>query len=201
MKLERVCCCIPVRLGVFLISLLSACVYIVFVIIMFIYRKEMEYLATSQQIIGTPFTVEAFNAVFYSFISIFIASAAICVFGLLAILEQHRRMARIYNIVNWVFVLTILIFSLAWWIYLKVKQADFLSECQISSPLNLGDSELCIDYLNKLVIISGVLVFAGNLLQLYWAKSISKYSISLNRYYQHQRLTLKDEDASSHSES
>jgi hypothetical protein len=74
-------------------------------------------------------------------------------------------MARIYNIVNWVFVLIVLVLSLAWWIYLKVKQADFLSECQIASPLNPDDSESCIDYVNKLVIISGVLVFAGNLLQ------------------------------------
>lgn len=143
----------------------------------------MEYLATNQQIIGTSFTVEAFNAVFYSFISIFIVYITICVFGLFAILEvkflkhikpqvclkkkdqQHRRMARIYNIVNWVFVLIVLVLSLAWWIYLKVKQADFLSECQIASPLNPDDSESCIDYVNKLVIISGVLVFAGNLLQ------------------------------------
>lgn len=47
----------------------------------------MEYLATNQQIIGTSFTVEAFNAVFYSFISIFIVYITICVFGLFAILE------------------------------------------------------------------------------------------------------------------
>ncbi|CEI87220.1 hypothetical protein RMCBS344292_01638 [Rhizopus microsporus] len=214
---ETVCCCIPVRPGVLLMSAILFLVYLVLTIVMFVKKQDMEYWATFQQNVDTPLTPGAFAGVFYSFAISFIVYAVVSAFGIVAIVLQHRRMVRIYHVLNWFFVLLLFTVSVAYWTYFKVKQEVYINDCQdfqniknnitgnpyytqISIPGKQliapgSDKSYCINLVKHFVIASGISTFVFNFIQIYWARSIGKYATSLKRHYQHQRLEVKDEDA------
>ncbi|KAI8887152.1 hypothetical protein K501DRAFT_321526 [Backusella circina FSU 941] len=216
---ERVCCCIPVRLGAMLMALIIGCIYLICTILMFVYRRDMQAWSTLEQNVDTPLTVEAFNGVFNAFVSLFIIYTVVSVAGLISIGLQHRKMVRVYHIANWFFVLLFFTMSVAFWIYFKVKQDIYINDCQdLQNMLDLqnnvpqnpyytsiqipnrpmiaggSDKSHCIELIHRLVIVTGIVVFVGNLLQVYWARSIGKYAIALKRYYQHQKLQMKEDD-------
>ncbi|KAI9486080.1 MAG: hypothetical protein EXX96DRAFT_30361 [Benjaminiella poitrasii] len=214
---ERVCCCIPIRLGVLIISTLIFSIYLVETILMFVYRKDLEEWSTMEQNVDIPLTLEAFNSVFYSFASIFIAYILISFLGIIFIFLRHRRMVRIYHVMNWFFVLLLFTVTVAYWIYFKVKQDIYVNDCQdlrnmknnvTVSPFYTqiripgkqliapgADKSECINLIRRIVIISGVFIFIFNLLQIYWAKSIGKYATSLKKNYRHKRIkTFEDND-------
>ncbi|KAI8377640.1 uncharacterized protein BYT42DRAFT_571046 [Radiomyces spectabilis] len=213
---ERVCCCVPVRIGVLLISIILSLVYLALFTLMFVKHDDMYLWATSIQEVDTALTDTAFNGVFAAFACVTMGYAVTSVFGIIAIVLQHRRVVRIYHVANWIFVLLILTSSLAYWIYFKVKQDVYVNDCQDlvnkmaglpedspysrvivphNKPIAGGnDKQYCIDLINKLVIASGVVVFVGNAIQIYFASSIGVYATSLKRHYQHQRLQDQDDD-------
>ncbi|KAI7887880.1 uncharacterized protein EV154DRAFT_519378 [Mucor mucedo] len=213
---EKVCCCLPVRIGVLIMSFLIFCIYFVATFLMFYYRNDLTQWSILQQNVDTPLTLDAFNGVFYAFVTAFITYAVVSIVGMVAIVLQHRRLVRIYHVANWFFVLLLFTTTLAFWTYLKVKQDVYVNDCQelfnvynnatinsVYTPIQIpgkqivaggSDKSECINFIKKLVIGSGVCVFICNILQLYWARSIGKYATSLKRHYQHQRLEVRDDD-------
>ncbi|EIE76072.1 hypothetical protein RO3G_00776 [Rhizopus delemar RA 99-880] len=214
---ETVCCCVPVRLGVFIISLIITLFYLSLTVVVFVKKQDLEDWSTTQHDVNTPLTTQAFNGVFYSFSISFIVYTLVSVFGVVSVISQHRRMVRIYHVVNWFFVLLLFTTSVAFWVYFKVKQEVYVNDCQAQQNLQNNatasiyytqilipgkqliapgsDKSECINFIKSLVIASGVCVFVFNFLQLYWARSIGKYATTLKKHYQHQRLEVKDEDS------
>ncbi|KAI8062041.1 hypothetical protein BDF21DRAFT_429000 [Thamnidium elegans] len=213
---EKVCCCVPVRMGVFIMSFLIFFVYFSVTCIMFYYRTEFTQWSTLQQNVDAPLTVEVFNGVFFSFITAFIIYCIVSIVGMVAIVLQHRKLVRIYHIVNWFFVLLLFTTTIAFWSYFKTKQNAYVNDCQdiynirnnaTSNPIYTSiqipgkqivaggsDKSECMQFIKTLVIASGVCVFLFDFLQLYWARSIGKYAITLKKHYQHQRLQVNDDD-------
>ncbi|KAL0080281.1 hypothetical protein J3Q64DRAFT_1759305 [Phycomyces blakesleeanus] len=212
---QKVLCCIPARIGVILMSTIMFLVYIAIIVLSFIKRDEMELWATTKQSTDTDFTKEAFNGLFYAFVSVFIVYAVVLAYGILSAFMDNHKLVRIYHILNWFFVLLVLTSTLAYWIYFKVKQTVYVNDCQeyentknqttdnTYSPVAIpgkttvaggADKSFCIDLVNKLVIGTGVVVFVGNFIQVYIASSIGIYSTSLKRNNQHQRLHSLDDD-------
>ncbi|KAI8988807.1 hypothetical protein BDB01DRAFT_783190 [Pilobolus umbonatus] len=217
---ERVCCCLPVRLGVLFMSftIFVRLKWISFTVILIHRALELEIWCMGDQTSDTPLTLEAFNGVFFSFSSAFILYALVSILGVASIIMQHRRLVRIYHVLNWFFVLLLLTTTAAFWIYFKVNQNAYINDCQAQQNINSGmtdhiytpikipgkqtiaggsDKSDCIKFVNRLVIGSGVCVFITNFIQIYWARSIGKYATSLKRYYQHQRIEVKDDESTS----
>ncbi|KAL7312419.1 hypothetical protein PS15m_008180 [Mucor circinelloides] len=213
---DKICCCIPTRIGVLMVSFIIFSIYLVLTILMFVYKQDLQSWSTLQQNVDTPLTVEAFNGVFDAFATIFIAYFSVSILGTVSIILQHRRIVRIYHVANWFFVLLLLTVTVAFWTYFKVKQDGYVNDCQdlqnirnniTSDPFYTSiqvpgkqivaggsDKSECIEFIRRLVIASGVLTFVCNILQLYWARSIGVYATSLKRHYQHKRLQVQDED-------
>lgn len=216
-KNDRVCCCFPVRLGVLLMSFTIFCIYLVGIILMSVYKAELEAWSISDQTTDRPLTVEAFKGVFYSFVISFGIYDLISIFGVASIIMQHRRMVRVYHVLNWFFVLLLFTTTVAFWIYFKVHQDVYVNDCQAQQNINSSvllndlytpikipgkptiaggsDKSDCIKHTNQLVIGSGVCLFLCNIIQLYWARSIGKYATTLKRHYQHLRIEVKDDDS------
>lgn len=95
-------------------------------------------------------------------------------------------MIRVYHIVNWFFVLLILMITMAHWIYFKVKRDVYINDCQdawnngvhpnseVYHPVVVpgkfpiaggSDKRHCINLIKQLVIGSGFTVFIGNFIQ------------------------------------
>ncbi|KAI8979594.1 hypothetical protein BDF20DRAFT_819404 [Mycotypha africana] len=213
---EKVCCCIPTRLGVFMMSLMIFAIYLAVTTLLFVYRNTLKIWSTLEQNVDTPLTESAFNGIFYTFVSLFIIYMLVSIFGMISIIKQQRKMVRIYHILNWFFVLLLLTITVACWIYFKVNQDTYINDCQdlrnmnanstlnpIYTPIQVPgkmiiaggtDKNYCIDLIRRLVIGSGICVFACNFIQLYWARSIGVYATYLKRHFQHKRLQVEDDD-------
>ncbi|KAI8643643.1 hypothetical protein BD408DRAFT_414625 [Parasitella parasitica] len=213
---DKICCCIPTRLGVLLMSTIIFSIYLVLTVLMFFYKQDLQKWSTLQSNVDAPLTIEAFNGLFHAFSIIFIVYSVVSIMGIISIAVQHRRMVRIYHVANWFFVLLLLTVTVAFWIYFKVKQDSYVNDCQTlrniqnnstSDPFYKSiqipgkqivaggsDKSECIQFIRRLVIASGVLTFVCNIIQLYWARSIGVYATSLKRHYQHRRLQVHDDD-------
>ncbi|CAO3621747.1 unnamed protein product [Mucor hiemalis] len=166
---------------------ITFCSYVTTIALLFNYRQEITSWSTLQQNVDTPLTVEAFNNVFISFISLFCAYAFTALFGLIALGLKHRKLVRIYHVANWFFVLLIFTVNAAFWIYFKVKQDVYVNDCQdlrimhtnatlnpFYTPIQLSGKQIvaggsdkseCIDLIKDLVIVSGVFLFVFNFVQ------------------------------------
>ncbi|CAO3621743.1 unnamed protein product [Mucor hiemalis] len=195
---------------------ITFCSYVTTIALLFNYRQEITSWSTLQQNVDTPLTVEAFNNVFISFISLFCAYAFTALFGLIALGLKHRKLVRIYHVANWFFVLLIFTVNAAFWIYFKVKQDVYVNDCQdlrimhtnatlnpFYTPIQLSGKQIvaggsdkseCIDLIKDLVIVSGVFLFVFNFVQIYWARSIGKYATSFKRNYWHYNVQAQNDD-------
>ncbi|KAI7906415.1 uncharacterized protein BX663DRAFT_483161 [Cokeromyces recurvatus] len=210
---NTVCCCISIRMGVLIISSLILSIYLANTILIFIYAKDLEKWSTMEQNVDTPLTLEAFNTVFYSFASVFIIYIIISFLGIISIIIQHRRMVRIYHVMNWFLVLLLFTVTVACWVYFKVKQDTYVNDCQDiqniknnitadefytqiripgKQPIAPGsDKSECVELVKRIIIISGICVFMFNFIQIYWARSIGKYATSLKKNCHHKILCYK----------
>ncbi|KAG2234884.1 hypothetical protein INT48_000547, partial [Thamnidium elegans] len=156
-------------------------------ILILIQLLEFTQWSTLQQNVDAPLTVEVFNGVFFSFITAFIIYCIVSIVGMVAIVLQHRKLVRIYHIVNWFFVLLLFTTTIAFWSYFKTKQNAYVNDCQdiynirnnaTSNPIYTSiqipgkqivaggsDKSECMQFIKTLVIASGVCVFLFDFLQ------------------------------------
>ncbi|KAI8098218.1 uncharacterized protein B0P05DRAFT_576610 [Gilbertella persicaria] len=213
---DKICCCIPSRIGVLIVSLIIFSVYLALTVLMFVSKEDMASWSTSQEGVRNPLTIEAYNGMFEAFATIFIAYVVVSLLGTGAVWMRNRKAVRIYHIVNWFFVLLLFTITIAVWAYFNVEQNTYVNDCQAQqniannatfnpyyTPLVIPGKQLiaggsdkseCIKTIKRYVIAAGFCVFFCNFVQIYWARSIGKYATSLKRSYQHKRLEMKDDD-------
>ncbi|KAL1930074.1 hypothetical protein VTP01DRAFT_1228 [Rhizomucor pusillus] len=212
---DKILCCIPARIGVLGISSILFCVYFALSIVTFVKQNDLRDWATFTQEVDTPLTDAAFNGLFIFFATIMVAYTVTSAFGFLVTFFERRTLIRVYHIVNWFFVLLILMITMAHWIYFKVKRDVYINDCQdawnngmhpnseVYHPVVVpgkfpiaggSDKRHCINLIKQLVIGSGFTVFIGNFIQLYFANCIGSYSTRQNWLHRHQRLQTHDEE-------
>ncbi|KAI9249050.1 hypothetical protein BY458DRAFT_525924 [Sporodiniella umbellata] len=214
---ETLCFCVPLRFGTILIVSVLCLLYLTLSILICTHKQVLEYWLTFEQSVDTSLTTEAFHGVFYSFAAFFIAYTIVSFFGLVSVFTQRRHLIRAYHIINWFFVLLLFTVSVAFWVYFKFKRDVYINDCQdllniqnnstfsayytqISIPGKQriapgSDKSKCIQIITNSIIGSGIGIFIFNFLQVYWARSIGKYTTSLKRVHQHHKLETKENDS------
>ncbi|KAI8377314.1 hypothetical protein BD560DRAFT_54048 [Blakeslea trispora] len=213
---DKICCCVPSRIGVLLISFIIFSIYLVLTILMFIYEKDLETWSTAENGVDNPLTIEAFRGLFTAFAVIFISYTAVSALGIVVVFIRQKKWVRAYHVINWFYVLLLFTITVSVWAHFNMDRSNYINTCQIEYNManNVGvhpyytplivpgkpvvaggsDKSACIDLVRRLLIGSGVLVFFCNLIQIYWARSIGKYAIYFKKNHPHKRLETKDED-------
>ncbi|KAI9495344.1 hypothetical protein BDB00DRAFT_814245 [Zychaea mexicana] len=215
MPASRVFCCVPVRVGALAIASLLCVLYFASSIVMLVKRQGLKDWATMVQAVDVPLTDQAFDGVYAALVAVSLTYTLLSAYGVVAIVLRRRKLIQIYHVTNWFFVLLIMTVSLAYWFYFKVKRDVYINDCQdlqnqgvtpngeIYTPVAVpgknmiaggSDKSHCISLVQTLVIVSGIVVFLGNFIQLYLASCIGTYASSLNWEYLHQRLQTQDID-------
>ncbi|KAG0183692.1 hypothetical protein DFQ28_001243, partial [Apophysomyces sp. BC1034] len=110
---------------------------------MFVKRDEMHQWATMVQDVDSALTEEAFNGVYYAFLSVFLAYAVTSLFGILSAILYQMNGGTMPNNST----------------YTPVAVPG-------KYPVAGGsDKSQCIDLINQLVIGSAIIVFIGNFIQ------------------------------------
>ncbi|KAI8376280.1 uncharacterized protein BYT42DRAFT_574068 [Radiomyces spectabilis] len=131
-------------------------------------------------------------------------------FGVIGSITQNRKMIGVFKILYWLVTILLLIVTFALWILCLVKRDLLVESCaevarELASssssyytPVQLpngGDNltQSCATAAKQLLIVGGLIVFVGNLFQVYFASVISAYAARLKRNNQHQKLRDLDD--------
>ncbi|OBZ89330.1 hypothetical protein A0J61_02620 [Choanephora cucurbitarum] len=213
---DKVCCCIPSRVGVLLVCCIIFSIYLTLTILMFLYEEDLQLWSTAEDEVDNPLTIEAFNGIFTAFAVIFISYSAVSALGILVVFMRRKKWVRVYHVINWFYVLLLFTITVSIWAHFNMDRNNFINTCQIDyniannitnhpyyTPLVVpgkqvvaggSDKSACIDLVRRMLIGSGILVFSCNLIQVYWARTIGKYAIHFKKSFQHKRLETRDED-------
>ncbi|KAI8368861.1 hypothetical protein EDC96DRAFT_574019 [Choanephora cucurbitarum] len=206
MGLGNCCFCIPLRVGVTSIAILSSVFYIAILIFLLMNRQGFDELP--QTMISSTLTL------FWVFVGTLSLFAAFSLFGVIAGLTQNKTMMNIFRFLYWTVTLLLFISSTAFWIYLMIQRDSVTTGCQqfmalnattsitsTYSPVTLPDGtdgglyhDYCASLTRQVLIISGVLVFVGNLVQIYFASVIGAYARRLKAGMTSQHQQLRDLD-------
>lgn len=113
-------------------------------------------------------------------------------------------MINIFRYLYWTVVILLLLSSSAIWIFMLIKQNSIIDECQqylndstaISSNHQQGlIQEDCHTATKQILIAGGIVVFVGNLIQVYFASIINAYAARLGQHgsFQHHQLHNLDD--------
>ncbi|ORZ23059.1 hypothetical protein BCR42DRAFT_403888 [Absidia repens] len=185
------CCCIPIRAGVLIIATLSAAFYIVILVGLGINKESL----TSAEY-GNRSSIS-----YWVLFSISILYALSSLFGIVGGVAKNRAMTNIFRVLYWIMAILSLILSVGLWIAAMVYRDDSVAICSdiLQNPAKYGASldttftkseadSTCSTSMRNVLIISGVCVVIGNLIQLYFACAISAYATRLRRTNQHEKL-------------
>ncbi|KAI8330268.1 hypothetical protein BD560DRAFT_416368 [Blakeslea trispora] len=206
MGLGNCCFCIPLRVGVTSIAILSSVFYIALLIFLLINRQGFNELP--QDIMSSALTL------FWVFIVTLSLFAAFSLFGVVAGLTQNKTMMNIFRYIYWTVTVLLFVSSTAFWTFLMIKRDVVTLGCQqymafastssvtsTYSPVTLPDgtdgdlyNDYCTTATRQLLIISGVLVFLGSLIQFYFASVIGAYARRLKAGMTSQHQQLRDLD-------
>ncbi|CAO3597283.1 unnamed protein product [Absidia cylindrospora] len=185
------CCCIPIRAGVLIIATLSAAFYIVLLVTLGIKKESL----TSAEY-GDRSAIS-----YWVLFSISILYALSSLFGIVGGVAKNRAMTNIFRVLYWIMAILSLILSVGLWIAAMVYRDDSVAVCSdiLQNPGKYGATldttftkpeadSTCSNSMRNVLIISGVCVVIGNLIQLYFACAISAYATRLRRTNQHEKL-------------
>ncbi|KAI8079353.1 hypothetical protein BDF21DRAFT_419939 [Thamnidium elegans] len=180
----KCCCCIPVRAGVLIIALLSAAIYIMSTVGLFLVKAndDQSYLN------NTDFTynMTAVNGVFYTTVAVTILFSLASLFGVIGSITQHRKMIVMFKMVYWFVVILQFIVTVAVIIVLAVNRSEIIGHCTLSSEaVSLED---CTKGFKYMMIAFSVIVMIINFIQFYFATAISAYAARLRRTNMHEKL-------------
>ncbi|KAI8047828.1 uncharacterized protein B0P05DRAFT_565210 [Gilbertella persicaria] len=205
MGLGNCCFCIPLRVGVTTIAIVSSLFYIAI----------LSWLLVDRNVIYTlpQETLSSASAIFWILIAMISLFAACSLFGVLGGLTQNKTMINIFRYLYWTVTILLLISSTAIWIFMMVKQNSLVTSCQDYLTLSTASSdsyysavtlpdgiastlhkEDCVTAVRQWLIISGIIVFLGNFVQVYFASTISAYARRLKAGMTSQHQQLRDLD-------
>jgi len=211
MIVDKCCCCIPLRGGVFIIALLMLFGNIAEVGILFLRREQ----------VMTWFGIYSSSVAIVFWISVIISAlyGAASLFGVIGAAIANRAMVLIFAMVNWIFTILSLLISTALWIYIMVKRQDIEVACtdaingataganstggglyqpiygSAANATSASAPETCAGAIKWMSIWLGVVVFCGNLFALYFASVVSAYASRLKRFFNnHTKLHDMDND-------
>ncbi|KAI8328445.1 hypothetical protein BC941DRAFT_457756 [Chlamydoabsidia padenii] len=184
------CCCIPIRAGVLIIAALSAAYYIGSIVTLAIHKQQFNAPEYGSQA-GICYWVLMGICILYSLSSLF---------GIVGAAAKHRGMVNVFKGLYWFMSVLSLIASLGLWILMMVNRDQSVSICseflqhpgtygQEFEPITKSEADdYCSSSMRTILIVSGVFVFVGNFIQIYFACAISAYASRLKRTNQHQKL-------------
>ncbi|KAJ2956173.1 hypothetical protein NQZ79_g7934 [Umbelopsis isabellina] len=203
MGMSTCCCCIPLRIGVTIIAVLSTIGYLAGTVSLFLSKSHLDSMY--------PIQSSQYAPVFWSMAAIYILYTLSSLLGVVGSITQQRRLVLIFSILYWIMVILTLIASFAVWIILLVRRSDVETGCEAAvtnsvaatdspyhAPVTIPNQQAevqdaCSQAIRNVTIGLGVGVFVGNALQLYFASAISAYAQRLKRNNQHQKLRDLDE--------
>jgi hypothetical protein len=207
--MEKCCCCIPLRGGVFVIALLTFLGNIGELAYFFLRR---EYLTTGFQGYGNSYVIA-----FWVMVAITVLYCAASLFGVIGSGLANRAMVLIFSTVNWIIVIFTFLVYTALWIYIMAKKSEIVDVCtstlngavgstmnatntnSIYTPLfgptanSVNSVEACNETIKWVSIYLGLVVVIGGLLSVYFASVVSAYATRLKRFNNHTKLQDMDE--------
>lgn len=111
-------------------------------------------------------------------------------------------MVNIFRFLYWTVVILLLVSSTIIWIFMLIKQNSIIDGCQqylndsnIASNQQNFLQEDCHTATKQILIASGIIVFIGNFIQIYFASIINAYATRLAHYgaFQHEQLRNLDD--------
>ncbi|KAL7332596.1 hypothetical protein PS15p_204610 [Mucor circinelloides] len=147
--------------------------------------------------------ISAALAVFWSLVAVVGLYSVSALFGVIGGITQNRSMINIFRYLYWTVVILLLLSSSAIWIFMLIKQNSIIDECQqylndstvISSNQQGLIQEDCHTATKQILIAGGIVVFVGNLIQVYFASIINAYATRLGQHgsFQHHQLHNLDD--------
>jgi hypothetical protein len=207
--MDKCCCCIPLRGGVFAIALLTLLANIAEIAYLFLRRDYF-----TQHFQGSS---NSFVAVFWVMVTAAILYAVASLFGVIGSSLAKRAMVLIFSTVNWIFVIFTLLVYTALWIYIMVKKGEITDACtktldgavgstvngtapnSVYTPLfgpaaaSVTSTDACNETIKWVSIYLGIVVLVGGLISVYFASAVSAYSTRLKRFNNHTKLQDMDE--------
>ncbi|KAI8343579.1 hypothetical protein BC941DRAFT_411792 [Chlamydoabsidia padenii] len=185
------CCCVPIRAGVLIIATISAMFYIGLLI----------GLLVERQALISPEYGERSVIAFWIVLGISILYSLSSVFGIIGGVTKNRGMTNIFKLLYWIMAILTLVLSFGLWIAMMVNRDESVTICSdfLQHPGNYGEiltdtytkadaDSICSNSMRTVLIVSGIAVFVGNFIQLYFACAISAYATRLRRTNQHEKL-------------
>jgi hypothetical protein len=207
--MDKCCCCIPLRGGVFVIALLTLLGNIAGIVYLFLRR---DYIMHPFQGYSNTFVIS-----FWVTVTITLLYAAASLFGVIGTGLANRAMVLIFSTINWVFVIFTLLAYTALWIYIMVKKSEITEICtttlngavgsaanstapnSIYTPLfgtaanAVNSIEACNETIKWVSISLGVFVLVGGFISIYFASVVGAYAARLKRFNNHTKLQNMDE--------
>ncbi|KAI9022939.1 hypothetical protein CLU79DRAFT_749591 [Phycomyces nitens] len=196
------CCCVPLRAGVMVIAIVSSAFYISSLVYLLIRRSDM--------FAKHPDSLNTLTPIFWTGVAVVSVYSISSILGVFGTISQNRAMTAIFRVLYWIMAILILIVSIAAWVIVFVKRDSFQDEC--ISLLGRPDSDIysivkvpsgsevatalqnaCSDDLKTVLIVSGIAVVIGNIVQIYFASVVSSYASRLKRGNKHIPLRNLDD--------
>ncbi|KAL0095874.1 hypothetical protein J3Q64DRAFT_1709026 [Phycomyces blakesleeanus] len=196
------CCCIPLRAGVMVIAIVSSAFYISSLVYLLIRRSDM--------FAKHPDSLNFLTPIFWTSVAVVSVYSISSILGVFGSISQNRAMTAVFRVLYWIMAILILVVSVAGWVLLLVNRDSWQDECAnyVSKP----DSDIysivkvpsgsevatvlqnaCSNDLKTILIVSGIAVVMGNIIQIYFASVVSSYASRLKRGNKHIPLRNLDD--------
>jgi len=206
MAMDKCCCCIPLRGGVFVIALLTLLGNIGGIVYLVVRR---DYLMHPFQAFSNTFVIS-----FWVALTITALYAAASLFGVIGTGLANRAMVLIFSMINWIFVVFTLLAYTALWIYIMVKKSEITNICSTTLNGAAGDAiasnpiytplfgstanavssiDACNETIKWVSISLGIFVLVGGFISVYFASVVGGYAARLKRFNNHTKLQNLDE--------
>ncbi|KAI9321581.1 hypothetical protein BX666DRAFT_2023695 [Dichotomocladium elegans] len=184
--INKCCCCVPLRLGVAIIALLS----LVGVLAYLVLEKDSLLLQEDTSHINL-------DAVYYTGLVVTSLNIIASLFGILGAGMRKKSLIRVFKHVYWVMAVVIIAASIAIWIFIAVRRTDLYESCAFyyerdyaleGFDVTAEATGVCNKIMLGLLVGGGVAVLVGAAISIYFACVISAYVERLKRSSLHRPL-------------
>ncbi|CDH56359.1 predicted protein [Lichtheimia corymbifera JMRC:FSU:9682] len=189
---NKCCCCIPLRMAVLLIAILSALCSAAVLSYLIADRNNLLLYDDSSQV--------NLGAALYTGVGIAALSICASIFGIVGAITKKRNLIRIFKYVYWMMAILIVAVSVATWIFVLVKRNELQDSCMFyyesdhaetmvdESILSEEAEDVCSKMLLGILVGGGIAVVVANAIKVYFACIINAYTMRLKRSRLHRPL-------------